>query len=538
MNRTLLALLIAATLFAQNMQVSGDRIRPHVKFLASDLLEGRAPGMRGGDIATEYIAAQFALTGAKPAGGGGTYFQKFSLIGVTPQPQSQITFTGSSGQSIAPKWLEEWVGVTYQQRADAQFDAPAVFVGHGIVAPEYDWDDYRGIDVRGKVVVLFTGEPPSNDPKFFTGRALTYYGRWTYKFEEATRHGAVACIIIHTTPTASYGWEVVRSSWGGEDQQVKLAPNQAALSLAAWVTKETGDKIGAAIGRTAGELLEQADARGFKAMELPLRVHGSAPAKLRTVETANVVARIEGSDPKLKEEAVVFSAHWDHLGVGEAVKGDAIYNGAIDNATGTGMLLEIARAWAALPQKPRRSAVFLAASAEEQGLLGSLYYGEHPAVPAGKTALNLNFDAFRPAGRSRDVVVNGADRLTIFPIVEEAARRFGFTIGSDPNPEAGLFYRSDHFSLARVGIPAFSIEQGEDLLGQPPGTGEKIRREYREKNYHQPSDEYRDDWNFAGMEQYARFGMLIGVNVANAPKLPTWRAGDEFLPARQKSGVN
>ena len=528
--------LVAAAAVAQMTEVAGERIRAHVKFLASDLLEGRAPGTRGGDLAADYIAAQFALFGAKPAGDRGTYFQKFSLVGVTPQAPSQLSFTGN-GRTTSLRWLDEFAGVTFQQKAAAQFDAPAVFVGHGIVAPEYDWDDYGGADVRGKVAVLFTGEPPSTNPAFFTGRALTYYGRWTYKFEEATRHGAVACIIIHTTPTASYGWEVVRSSWGGEDQQVKLAPNEPALALAAWVTKEIGDKIGASIAKSADELLAISNMRGFRSIDLPLRFRGSNPAALRTVETANVVARIEGSDPGLKDQAVVFSAHWDHLGVGEAVRGDPIHNGAVDNASGTGMLLEIARAWSALPQKPRRSAIFLAVSAEEQGLLGSRYYGEHPIVPAGKTALGINFDGFRPAGRTRDVTVNGAERITMYPLVQEAARRFGFTIVPDAEPDAGHFYRSDHFSLARAGIPAFSVEQGDDLLGQPPGTGAKLRAEYREQRYHQPSDEYREDWNFAGMEQYARFGMTIGVNVANAPTLPTWRPGDEFLPARRKSGV-
>jgi Zn-dependent M28 family amino/carboxypeptidase len=528
---------VAMLAVGQTSTVSGERIRAHVKFLSSDLLEGRGPGTRGGALAEQYLASQFAVMGAKPAGDNGTYFQKFTLVGVQPQSTSQLTLVPNSGSATTFRWLDEFVGVTEQQKTDPGFDAPAVFVGHGIVAPEYDWDDYKGTDVRGKVVVLFTGEPVSSDPKFFTGRALTYYGRWTYKFEEASRRGAVAAIIIHTTPTASYGWDVVRSSWGGEDQQVKLPANQPALALASWVTKASGDKIGALIGKTADELLAMADTRGFKAMDLPARFRGSNPVRMRTVETANVVARIEGSDPRLKEEVVVFSAHWDHLGIGEAKNGDAIHNGAVDNGSGCGMLLETARAWAALPQKPRRSAIFLAVSAEEQGLLGSLYYGEHPSVPAGKTALNVNLDGFRPSGRTKDVTVNGSERLTIYPIVQEAARRFGFSIVPDAEPEAGHFYRSDHFSLARVGIPSFSIEQGSDLVGQPAGTGQKERDDYTANRYHQPSDEYREDWNFAGIEQYARFGMLIGVNVANTPKMPTWKAGDEFLPARQKSGV-
>ncbi|MGA3189855.1 MAG: M28 family peptidase [Bryobacteraceae bacterium] len=523
-------LLITMVALAQSTEISGERIRAHVKFLSSDLLEGRGVGARGGDLATEYIAAQFALVGAKPAGDGGSYFQNLTLVGVNPQPESTLTAGGTSF-----KWLEDFVGVTYQQKTDAAFDADAVFVGHGIVAPEYQWDDYAGVDVRGKVVVLFTNEPPSNDPKFFTGRALTYYGRWTYKYEEAARHGAAAAIIIHTTPTASYGWDVVRSSWGREDQQVKLAPGEQQLALAAWVTKDAGEKLAATLGHSVDELLKMADTRGFHAMPMPLRIAGTAPAKVREIQTRNVVAKIDGS--ALKDEAVIFSAHWDHLGIGDPVNGDSIYNGAADNATGCAMIIEIARAWAALPQKPRRSAIFLAVTAEEAGMRGSDYYGQHPVIPAGKTAADINLDMFMPFGRVRDVNVTGAERTTLYPVVEEAAKRFALTIAPDPRPEAGVYYRSDHFSFARVGIPSFSIDQGVDLMGKPAGTGAKLFDEFEEKHYHQPSDEYHDDWDFTGMEHYARFAMLIGVNVANLAKMPTWHVGDEFLAARVASGV-
>ena len=307
--------------------------------------------------------------------------------------------------------------------------------------------------------------------------ALTYYGRWTYKYEEATRHGAAAAIIIHTTPTASYGWDVVRSSWGREDQEVKLAPGEPALAFAGWVTQGSRAKRSRPrSARHVDELLKTADTRGFRAIDLPLRIRGRAPAKVRTVETRNVIGKIEGSDAKLKEEAVIFSAHWDHLGIGEPVNGDRIYNGALDNASGCGMLLEIARAWAALPQKPRRSVIFLAAAAEEAGLRGSYYYGQHPVIPAGKTAVGLNFDMFLPYGRARDVTVNGAERTTLYPIVQEAAKRMGLTISPDPRPEAGLYYRSDHFSFARVGIPSFSVEPGEDLVGQAAGDGPETHR--------------------------------------------------------------
>jgi Zn-dependent M28 family amino/carboxypeptidase len=524
--------LAAAVALAQSTDISGERIRAHVKFLSSDLLEGRGVGARGGDLATEYIAAQFALVGAKPSGDAGTYFQNLTLVGVNPQPTSTL-----KAGSTTFRWLDDFVGVTYQQKTDAAFDADAIFVGHGIVAPEYQWDDYAGVNVKGKVVVLFTNEPPSDDPKFFTGRALTYYGRWTYKYEEAARHGAVAAIIIHTTPTASYGWDVVRGSWAREDSQVKLAPGAEQLALAAWVTKDAGEKLAATLGHSVDELLKMADTRGFKAMPMPMRISGTAPATVREIHTRNVVAKIEGSDPKLKNEAVIFSAHWDHLGIGDPVQGDAIYNGAADNATGCAMIMEIARAWAALPEKPKRSAVFLAVTAEEAGLRGSEYYGQHPMVPAGKTAADINLDMFMPWGRARDVNVTGAERTTFYPLVQEAARRFGLTISPDPRPEAGTYYRSDHFSFARVGIPAFSIDQGIDLMGKPPGTGAKLFAEFEDKHYHQPSDEYHDDWDFTGMEHYARFAMLIGVNTANLSKMPTWQRGDEFLAAREASGV-
>jgi Zn-dependent M28 family amino/carboxypeptidase len=520
--------LAAAVALAQSTDISGERIRAHVKFLASDLLEGRGVGARGGDLATEYISAQFALVGAKPSGDAGTYFQNLTLVGVNPQPTSTLKVGSTSFH-----WLDDFVGVTYQQKTDAAFDADAIFVGHGIVAPEYQWDDYAGVDVKGKVVVLFTNEPPSDDPKFFTGRAMTYYGRWTYKYEEAARHGAVAAIIIHTTPTASYGWDVVRGSWAREDSQVKLAPGAEQLALAAWVTKDAGETLAASLGISVDALLKMADTRGFKAMPLPMRISGKAPATVREIHTRNVVAKIEGSDPKLKNEAVIFSAHWDHLGIGDPVQGDAIYNGAADNATGCAMIMEIARAWAALPEKPKRSAIFLAVTAEEAGLRGSEYYGQHPVIAAGRTAADINLDMFMPWGRARDVNVTGAERTTLYPLVQEAAKRFGLTITPDPRPEAGTYYRSDHFSFARVGIPAFSIDQGIDLLGKPAGTGKKLFDEFEDKHYHQPSDEYHDDWDFTGMEHYARFAMLIGVNTANLSKLPTWQAGDEFLAARE-----
>ncbi|MEQ1884548.1 MAG: M28 family peptidase, partial [Bryobacteraceae bacterium] len=511
--------------FGQIDEISAERMRAHVRFLSSDLLEGRGVGTRGGDLATEYIATQFALAGLKPAGDNGTWYQKFTLVGSTPQATTSMSAdsTRAGGSKLSFKWLDEFVGVTLRQQANVSIDADAVFVGHGITAPEYQWDDYKGVDVRGKIVVLFTGEPPSNDPKFFTGEALTYYGRWSYKYEEAARRGAAGAIIIHTTPTASYGWNVVRSSWSTEDLANSLAQGQYALGIASWVTTEAGQKIAATIGKNVDELLKMADTRGFQAIPLPLRFHVKTDAKIRTMETRNVVGKVEGGDPALRDEAVLFSAHWDHLGVGEAINGDNIYNGASDNATGCAILLEIARAWAGLQQRPRRSAIFVSVAAEEGGLLGSEYYGKHPVVPAGKTALALNYDSYMAMGRMSDVQVRGAERTTIFPIVEQAARRYSLALAKDPTPAAGLYYRSDHFSFARVGIPSFSVDKGVELAGTEPGAGKKAEDEYYAKRYHQPSDQYNDNWNLADMETYARFGMVINMNVANQPKLPTWR---------------
>ena len=533
---TFLGLSCAAVAAPPDGGISGERIRAHVKFLASDLLEGRGVGARGGDLAAEYIASQFAVAGAKPAGDNGTYYQKVPLVGVRTETGAELSAV-AAGKTLPFRWAEEFVATSQLQKPETRFEADAVFVGHGIVAPEYNWNDYKDVDVRGKVVVLFTNEPTSEDPKFFAGRALTYYGRWTYKYEQALRQGALGCIIIHTTPTAGYGWEVVRNSWGGEQPFMKLAPGESALALAGWVTQDAGDKLLGMAGRSVSELLKASESRDFRPIPLGIRIHAMLPSRIRELETRNVAAVVPGSDAKLKSEAVIFTAHWDHLGVGLPVNGDPIYNGAIDNATGCGVLIELARAWAALPEKPRRSAIFLSVTAEEGGLRGSEFYGTHPVIPAGKTAVDLNYDALFPNGRTRDVIVGGAERTTLWPVVQQIAQRMGLVIKPDPRPEQGSYYRSDHFSLARVGIPAFTIGEGSEFLGKPADYGKQIFDEYNSKHYHQPSDEYREDWDFSGLEQMARFGFLIGLEAANQDQLPTWQPGDEFLAAREKSGV-
>ncbi len=494
--------------------ILGTRIRPHVKFLSSDLLEGRGVGVRGGELAAEYLATQLEILGVKPAGENGTYYQRVPLVGVEPMPSAMLS-GAMQGKLLGFRWLEDFVGMTQQQKPNATLDAEAVFVGHGITAPEFGWDDYKGIDVRGKIVVLFTGEPPSEDPKFFDGKALTYYGRWTYKYEEATRRGAAGCLIVHTDATASYGWEVVRSSWGREDMQVALANGAPALAFAGWITQQKGDELFAGQGKTAAQMLQMADAKGFQAVPLPLRLRGSFPAKVRKVETRNVVGMIASGDSQRADEAIVFSAHYDHLGIDRTRQGDGIYNGAVDNATGCAMLLELARAWQALEQKPRRAAIFLFVTAEENGLRGSQFYAAQPTAPVKKMVLNLNLDSFYPFGRVTDVVVTGADRTPFWGIVQNVTQRFRMTIQPDPRPEAGSYFRSDHFSFAKVGVPAFSIHMGTRLAGRTEEEGRKLMREHSAKHYHQPSDEYRPDWDFAGMEEMAKYAFAIGMDAAN-----------------------
>ncbi|HEY1242818.1 MAG TPA: M28 family peptidase [Bryobacteraceae bacterium] len=524
-----IGLMVIAVLpvLAQDGGISAERIRENTKFLSSDLLEGRGVGTRGGQLATEYIATQLALAGAKPAGERGTYFQSVPLVGVETQPDATLEAV-AEGKSLSFKWLDEFVGVSPSQQPQQRFEGDVVFVGHGITAPEFRWNDFKGVDLTGKVIVLFTNEPPSTDPKFFDGPALTYYGRWTYKYEEALRHGARAAIIIHTTPTASYGWDVVRNSWGREDPEVKLAAGEKALAFQGWVSREAGDKLLTLSGHSVDELLAASDKPDFKPIDLKMQIRGRVTSKLRELNTRNVAASIPGSDPKLKDEAVIFSAHWDHLGIGPAVNGDTIYNGAVDNATGCAILIELARAWGALSQKPRRSALFLAVTTKKGGLKGSEYYGKHPLIPAAKTALALNYDALYPWGRAKDVVLTGSERTTVRPLAEQIARRMELSISPDDQPSAGHYFRSDHFSFARVGIPSFSIGHATKFAGRPDDWGEKAYADYNSKHYHQPSDEFQADWDFTALEQAAQFGFILGRDVANQDKLPDWRPGDQF----------
>ena len=517
----------------QTPAFEGERIRAHVKFLASDLLEGRGTGQRGGDIAAEYIATEFALYGLKPAGDNGTYFQNVPMVAVKTLPTTSFKLVAQNGDALELKNLDDYVTNNESQAESADIDAPIVFVGFGITAPEYKWDDYKGVDLKGKVALLFVNEPASDDPKFFKGKALTYYGRWTYKFEETARRGAVATLVIHRTDLASYGWQVVRNSWGGERSYLKRDATPK-LQAASWIQLDVAKKLVGMGGLDLDKLFAAAQTREFKPIELPVRLQAHVASELRPFVSPNAVAMLPGSDPKRSGEAVLYTAHYDHLGIDPTLKGDTIYNGAIDNGTGCGILLELAHAWAFVSPAPPRSILFAAVTGEEQGLLGSEYLGKHAPISASKISLDLNYDALAPLGVPEEVEVGGAERTTFYPVVESTAKSFGLTIRPDAHPEAGHYYRSDHFSLARVGIPSFSIGEGLKFRGHDAAWGEAQAKDYVENHYHQPSDEYREDWDFTGLAEMARFGFALGQAAATRPELQGWQAGDEFEAARKK----
>lgn len=525
--------LVSVSLADEPLEISADRIKSAVAYLASDQVEGRGPGTNGEVLATEYLADEFEKAGLKPIGEGDSYFQPVPLVRVVTSPDATLQAL-KNGTKLDIPCEEGFAGLSQTQRELEEFDADAVFLGHGITAPEFEWDDYQGVDVKGKVVVLFTNEPPSNDPRFFGGNALTYYGRWTYKFEEAARRGAKACFIIHTNDTAGYPYSVVRRLDGA---QLKQEPGQPVLAFAGWLSRVAGENLLGLAGRTVDGALREADTKGFKPCSLGVSLQGNFPTRIEKFVSRNVVGMVEGSDAVLKSEAIVFTAHWDHLGVGRGVLGDTIYNGAADNATGCGLLLELARAWSAQSQRPKRSAIFLAVTAEEKGLLGSKYYVQNPLIPLGKTALNLNFDMILPLGVPESVVVTGADRTTVWPTVEAAAEKSHLEIEGDQRAHLGVFYRSDHFSMAQSGVPAFSVAAGTKIIGKPKDFATSALKEFNDKAYHSPQDELKPEWDFSGFVVLAQFILSIARDVANADRLPTWKPGDEFRAAREKQGV-
>ncbi|WP_260703222.1 M28 family peptidase [Edaphobacter flagellatus] len=526
--------------------VDPEKIRAHVKFLADDLLEGRGPGTRGGELAAQYIATQFALYGLKPAGDNGTYLQQVNFVGTkTLGDKTHFSLVPDKPKdggmhimlhSYDLKYGDDYTVNNRKLTEVADIHAPIVFVGYGVIAPEFGWNDYAGIDVKGKVVLCIVGDPPSDDPKFFGGKALTYYGRWTYKFEEAARQGAIGALIIHRTDLASYGWEVVKNS--NTSEKTYLRDNKdPQLEAASWITLDTAKQLFQAANMDLDAEMTAAGKKGFKAVPLPVSLDAHIEAKVRSFQSPNVVAMLPGANVAAKkpDQAVMYTAHYDHLGMVPGMAGDNIYNGAADNATGVGMLLEMARAWSTLKTSPPHSVIFASVAAEEQGLLGSEYLGQHPPVPPAQIALDINYDMILPVGTPLETSVNGAQRTTFYPTVQATAKRFHLAIVPDAHPEAGGYYRSDHFSLSRVGIPAFSVEQGELFEGHDRAWGEAKGKDFVDHDYHNFSDNYHADWDFAGNAELVRFGMELGWEAISAQKIIQWLPGDEFEAARKAS---
>ena len=531
---------VQPAVFTPEETAAADRIRPegiraHTRALADDLLEGRGTASRGERLAQLYIVGQMESLGLQPGAPDGTWRQPFDVVGITSHSPDTIRFT-RSGETLDLRFRDDFIAFSGVAEPEARVAAAeVVFVGYGIVAPEYGWDDYKGADVTGKVVLMMNNDP-EDDPKLFAGKTRLYYGRWDYKYENAARHGAVAAIIIHTTPSAGYPWQVVQSSWTTE--QFSL-PDEGGpqLRVEAWTTEEASRRIAALGGQDLDALRAAAQKREFKAVPLGVTLDVALQNDVRRKTTANVLGRLPGSDPALSSQAIIYTAHYDHLGMKEDAKPgeDAIYNGARDNASGVAAMLEIARAMTALPKPPRRSVLFAAAAAEEQGLLGSQYLAAHPPLPLGRLAVDINIDEMNLWGRTRDLIMIGLGKSSVDDWVHAIAAMQGRHVEPDASPDKGFFYRSDQFPFAKAGVPAAYFEAGTDVLDKPAGYGEQKSKEYDDRDYHQPSDELRPDWDFSGAAEDARFFFYLGLKAANEAAMPAWRPGDEFEAARKKS---
>lgn len=502
--------------------------RAHLGFLADDALEGRAPATRGGDLAAKYIAAQFARLGLEPAGDSGTYFHRVPIIALTPSPTLNVT-----GPSRAPlTYRDDYVLWSMRNEEKTTFSAPAMFVGYGIVAPEWGWNDYAGLDVKGKIVFCLVNDPGLHDPSIFRGKILTYYGRWTYKIEEAERQGAAGIVIIHTTESATYPWTTVTGSWTGE--QVRLERPAGPLLMAGWIKDSSAAPVFARAGLKLSDLMEQAGKKGFRGTALNFGLEGSITSTIRRSATANVVARLPGRG-KLAGEAVLLGGHYDHLGVRAPVNGDSIYNGAEDNASGTAAVLTTAEAFVRSGVQPQRSIVFMAFSAEESGLLGSQAYATRPTLPLRNLSAVLNMDVMNLYGRTGDIAALGVDQSSLGKTFTTAAAAEGLRVTVDSGSLIrGSFFRSDHFPFARAGVPALSLESGQDFAGRPAGWGQQQQDEYTEKRYHQPQDELLPWFSMDGAVQQMKVMIRTAIDVANTPAQPTWSEGSEFRQAGEQ----
>ncbi len=525
----LLALNLPTPLSAQGAKVEEAPLRAHLAFLADDLLEGRGTGQRGGDVTMRYLETRLAALGLKPSNGA-TYRQPVKIAGIkTRTAESTLHFTGGK-EDLAFPFGDQIVFASGSAKSDTTFDAPLVFVGYGAVAPEEKWDDYKGLDCRGKILVMMVNDPQptAEEPTRFGGKSLTYYGRWTYKFEEAKRQGAAGALLIHTDASATYGWSVVQNSWTHE--RFQLAEGKGGTDLQGWLTQGATKKLFAAAGLDLDELRAKAERLDFQPVPLKVKATGHMVCDVRKVDQANIAGIVPGTDAKLKDEVVIYSAHWDHLGKGDG-PGDQIWNGAVDNASGTAAVLAMAEAAAKHPAK--RSQMFMLVCAEEQGLLGSEAYGQHPLWPLEQTAANLNLDSLNFVGETRDIGTQGSERTTLGASATAVAQGMGLVIAKAEPDMGGSYFRSDHFSFAKVGVPAFSIEPGREFRRDAEAS--KAKAAAYSKRYHQVTDEYDLAWDLSGMVQQAQFTLNLGYAVANAPHMPAWKKGDAFGRVREQS---
>ncbi len=519
--------------------IKSEELLNHIKTLASDVFEGRAPGTPGEEMTVNYLTTQFQKLGLKPGNPDGTYIQKVPLAGFTPSPTMSFI---AGGKPMAFDYSTDYIARSLRYVPEVKVEnSDVVFVGYGVVAPEYGWDDYKGVDVKGKTVVFLINDPPipsAGDPNklndaMFKGKAMTYYGRWTYKFEIASEKGAAAAIIVHETGPAGYPFAAL-ANWRLENFDIRTPDkNMGRVAVESWITDVKAKQLFAAAGQNFDTLKKGALSKDFKPVALNAKANITIKSALREVDSRNVIAKLEGSDAKLKSEYVVYTAHWDHMGRDAKLKGDQIFNGAIDNASGTAALLEIAEAYTKLPTPPKRTIIFLAVTAEEKGLLGAKYYALNPLYPLERTLANINKDGLNQWGHTRDIGVIGYGNSTLDDLLAEAAAAQGRTVKPDAEPEKGFFYRSDHFEFAKQGVPALDTDSGTDYIGKPAGYGMKKRDEYTERDYHKVSDEVKPDWDLAGAVEDVQLLFQVGYRVAQGDKWPEWKPGTEFKAKRE-----
>ncbi|HUI40591.1 MAG TPA: M28 family peptidase [Terriglobia bacterium] len=522
-----------------------------IKTLASDKFEGRAPASAGEKLTVDYLVSRFKQIGLAPGNPDGSYLQNVPLVGIKADPAAELVFTQEgappeTGMGLSNsrhlRYGPDFMAWTKRVDPEVSVKAPLVFVGYGVVAPEYHWDDYKGVDVRGKVLVMLVNDPqipdphdPAQlDPNMFKGRAMTYYGRWTYKYEIAAARGAAGALIVHETGPAGYPWAVVENSNSGEQFSL-LSPDKghSRCAIEGWITTEKAQALFKLAGQDFDALHKAAIRPDFKPVPLGVEAALTLHNTIRSIDSHNVVGKIEGSDPELRHQVVIYTAHWDHLGIGPEVNGDSIYNGAVDNASGVAGLMEIAQAFKAVRPQPRRSILILSVTAEEKGLLGSQYYAEHPLYPLKDTLADINMDGLNVHGQTRDVTVIGLGNSQLDDYLREAAAQQGRTLRPDPEPEKGFYYRSDHFNFAKQGVPALDPDAGIDFLGRPEGWGLKMLDEYTAHDYHKPSDEVKPDWDLSGAVEDLQLFFSVGYRVADAAKLPEWSPDSEFRAKRE-----